>query len=286
MTSCYSGCQGIRRFSMLFSVACLVGGIAGCGVQVNSGKPNSGGSGTPTTSATGNWQISLTPVAGKTLFPYMSGYIQEDASNGGSANYTNGEFVAETLTGCYTGSNAISGQGQIEGNQLSFLSFSTNGQFLDIYATLDASATTFNGTYGVTGGCAGGAAGTVTATKYASFTGTYSGSIDGKEPAQTIQVTVSQNNQGNGNGYFQVSGSAQFTGFSCFTSGTLSSTSGQISGSATQLTFVTPDSGGTKVTLEGNIDTGAQTLTLSSINVSGGSCSGSYGTATLTRPSS
>jgi hypothetical protein len=178
--------------------------------------------------------------------------------------------------------NPIGGAGQIQGTQMSFSSFSVNGQFLSIEGTINAAGNSFTGTYQITGGCAGGATGTVSGTQYAALTGTYSGSRSGTA-GSTIQLTLSQNQQGNGNGVFLITGSAQFTGFGCFTAGTLSADSGIITGSDVQLAFSATGESGTQIVLTGTIDTAADKFTVSSIQVNGGSCAGSYGTATLTR---
>jgi hypothetical protein len=140
----------------------------------------------------------------------------------------------------------------------------------------------FSGTYSITGGCADGATGTASGTQYAALQGTYSGSIDGNSPPETLNLNVAQYTQGTGDGAFLTSGTATFSGISCFSQGTLAAQNGTVIGNVVNLTFNTNDPGGAQLNVVGTIDTAAKTLTLTTIQVNGGSCPGSLGTAALT----
>ena len=244
---------------------------------------------TPTTpqnsDATGNWQITFKSSGGPTLFPYATGFIMENITDTGTTKFLTAELTATSAAGCFQGTYAIFGTGAVNGTELTINSASINGQYVNIASTLDATSTHFTGTYAVTGGCATGASGAVSAVQYAALTGTYSGTVTGSSPAQTIKLQLTQNGQGNGNGEFQVAGSAAVTGFSCFQNGTLSAGSSFVTGPSAQLNFVTNDVTGAQLDLVGTFDPAADTVTLTSINVSSGACAGSLGTATLTRGS-
>lgn len=268
---------------VVFAVAFLGGGLTGCGSNSVAGKSGSGSTEPPpAANISGNWQITLTPTAGDSLFPSLSGYIQQNVTDGTATNYVSEEFSAAATSGCYTGINAIPGSGQVEGTQVSLDSFSVNGQYLDIYGTINSAGTSLTGTYTVSGGCAGGAQGTASGTQYAALTGTYTGSLPGVSGG-AVSLTLQQNSLGNGNGQFEVGGTASFTGWSCFTTGTLAGPSGWVSGSTVQLDFGTGDPSGAQVVFAGTMDAAASTVTLSSVEVTAGACAGQYGTGTLAK---
>lgn len=264
-------------------VAPMLAGLVGCST---AGYNNGGPSGPPPTTnpnLTGNWQVAVTPTSGGPLFQSLSGFIFEQAGAIGSQQFTTSAFKIQGPTACYYGSATIPSQGYSTGGGgvLEQRSFSVNGQFMVVNATIDPSGATFNGSYVINGGCANSAAGTLIGTSYKSLTGTYSGPVDGTNSAKTISVAVTQYVQGNGDGIFLVTGSGNFTGFPCFSTGTLPDTQGAVSGSFANLAFNTTDPTKAQLVLDGTFNVAADTLTLSSINVTSGSCSGSYGTATL-----
>jgi hypothetical protein len=280
-------------FGLVLSSA--IGGLTGC---TTSGQPGSvGGSGSGTGSGanyiylTGNWQFQTTTTTAPVPFTSLAGFINEQGDKPGVNDLTTAALQAQP-SGCYLGapvlplgSPVIPMQGATQGTALGLRSFSVNGQFLTLNATKDATATHLNGTWVVNGGCANGAAGTITGTQYAPLSGTFSGAISGSTPAKTLQLSLSQFATGTGDGVFPVTGTATMTGFACFTTGTLASTDGSVIGSSAALTFSTNDmSGPVTMALTGSFDPTAKTLTLTSVQVNGGSCSGSYGGATLTAP--
>lgn len=285
--------------STLFGLvlAGALGGLMGC---TTSGQPGSaGGSGSGSGGSgsgagyvylTGNWQFQTTTTTAPVPFTSLAGFINEQSDKPGVNDLTTAALQAQPSS-CYLGAPVIPlgapvipMQGATQGTALGLRSFSVNGQYLTLNATKDATATHLNGTWVVNGGCANGAAGTISGTRYAPLNGTFSGAISGSPPAKTLQLSLLQYDAGTGDGVFPVTGSATMTGFTCFTSGTLASTDGSVIGSSAVLTFSTNDMGGAKMVLTGSFDPTAKTLTLSSVQVNGGSCSGSYGGATLTAP--
>lgn len=232
------------------------------------------------TSLTGNWVLQTTPNAGTTPFTSLSGFMDQLTQNYAVNNTVTAALEAQPST-CYLGADLIPLEGHINGDSLGLRSFNVNGQYLTLLGTSDSTGTHLTGTYSVSGGCANGAAGTFTGVRYAIFKGTYAGGFPGAA-GRSMQMSVSQNTLGTGSGNFFVGGSATFTGFPCFTSGTMASTVGSIIGNTVQLDFTTNDVSGSHLLLAGTIDPTAGTFTVTTTQVTGGSCSGSLGQATLT----
>lgn len=260
------------------SSAALVFILSGCG---SGGTPTVN---TPTqppsgsqTSATGNWQFNMTPVQGGTVFPFVSGYVI-NGQNGVDA----AELTGTATTGCFLGRNSIAAGIGVSGTTLSLSSLSINGQYLNFVGTLNESKSSFSGSYKVSGGCADGATGTIQGARYASLSGNYGGTLDAT-PAQGMQLVLTQSSEGNGNGTFLVAGTATFSGFPCFTTGTLTFPDSDLTGSVVDLSIKTNDPAGAQVIVNGNMDVGATKLNLATVQVIGGACSGTYGTANLLR---
>jgi hypothetical protein len=255
-----------------------MGGFSGC---TTAGYPTNGSTPPPAGYAflTGNWVFQTTPSSGGTPFTGLAGFINEESQNPGVNDVATAALMAMP-GGCYQGADTIPLQGTVQASTLGLRSFDVNGQYVTINATKDAKADQLTGTYSVSGGCANGDAGTITGTRYAVLTGSYAGSTGS---GQGLQVTLAQNVQGTGSGTFFVGGTGTFTGFSCFTTGTMAASNGSVIGNAVMLTFATNDAGGGQLVLTGTIDQAAATLTLTSVDVTGGSCAANLGGATLTK---
>jgi hypothetical protein len=117
--------------------------------------------------------------------------------------------------------------------------------------------------------------------KYSSLTGNYKGALGDTAAAETMQLSLSQFQQGTGDGTFLVSGSGTFLGIPCFTQATLASSDGGVVGSTVKLSFVTNDPTSARLILTGTITPDAKTLTLATTTVTSGSCAGSLGGAVL-----
>ena len=276
--------SGITRLGPLTLSFAMISALLGCGgnVAVPGGAPAPAPPDPDYVLLTGNWQFQATPTAGTSPFGSFSGFIYKEADDPGTNDVVTSAFQVVPSSGCYDAAISVPLKGTAQGLKLSERSFSVNGQFLTLNATRpDKTSGTLTGTYTVSGGCANGAAGSITGTKYAALTGTYAGSIDGASPAKTLSLKLSQFTQGTGDGIFLISGSATLSGFACFTSASLASTDGAVTGSSAILNFTANDGLKTPIQLAGTFDPAAKTLTLSSITVPTGSCSGSYGTATL-----
>ncbi len=283
---CRASRPQVLRLASLSAASAALSAVLGCGGNV--AVPGGGSPVAPPDPnyvlLTGNWKFEATPTAGASPFSSFSGFIFEEADDPGTNDVITSAFQAVPTSGCYVAAISIPLKGTAQGLKVSERSFSVNGQFLSLTATrADKTASTLSGTYSIAGGCAGGASGTVTGVKYSPLTGTYAGPIENTSPAKTVSLKLTQFVQGTGDGIFLISGSATLGGFACFTAGTMTSSDGFVTGSTAVLNFTANDGQNTPIQLTGSFDPAASSLTLSSINVPSGSCSGSYGTATLTR---
>ena len=258
--------------------------LAGCGgtVSVPSG----------TTTAppvdyqylTGNWEFEVTPATGTSApFTAMAGFINEQGQDPGTFDESTAVFQVSPTTACYTGATVIPMGGNVQGTTAKYSSFSVNGQYFSITTTRNTAGTTLTGTYNDSGGCVKGVTGTVIGNRFMPLTGAYSGTITGSSPALGITANLSQGGQGTGSGVTEVGGSGVFTGFTCFTKGSLSPITSNVLGSAVTLDFTTNDPTAAHAVVTGTFDAAATTVTVNSIQVTSGSCSGAYGTATLTK---
>lgn len=272
----------IARCLAVFAIVGVVGGLTGC---TTSGFALNGNVSSPAgyTYLTGNWVFQTVPTASPTPFTSLAGYVSEENGNPGINDLTTAALQAQQPSSCYLGATLIPLQGALQAAALGLRSFSVNGQFITINAAKDSTATHLMGTYSVDGGCASGATGTLTGTRYSLLTGIYSGAATSRSSsAQTLRLALTQNSQGSGAGVFLVSGSATFSGFTCFTKGILQSGAGTIIGNTAVLNFLTDDVSGAQLVLYGTIDPAADTLAITSGNISSGNCSGAFGSANLT----
>lgn len=240
--------------------------LSGCGGTVGTSLGQNS-----SISLTGNWQLVATATNGTPAFSNFAGFINQPLNGGLTA-----VFQVEPGT-CYLGATTVPTSGTVTGTDVSLSSFSVNGQYIYITSTVNATNDQLTGTYQINGGCANGGTGTITGTRYAPLSGTYKGMLGSSSRTATLSLT--QGALGNGSGYSPVTGSATFSGISCFTTATLGANDGTVLGSAAQLTFTATD--GETVTLIGSINPVADSLSISSGTVSGGACSGPLGTGAL-----
>ena len=272
-----SGVSGVLRSSVLFAMALVMTGCTTTGYPLTGGTPPPAGY----AYLTGNWVFQASPTSKQAPFTALDGYVDEQPGDVGVNDLTTAALQAQEPSSCYTGATLIPLQGALQAASLGLRSFSVNGQFVTITATKDVTASHLVGTYAIAGGCADGAEGTLTGTRYGELTGTYSGTVTGSNPAMGIQLTISQNVNGSGEGLFLETGSAIFTGFPCFTKGTIANGSGSIVGNNVSLSFSTDDASGATFLMTGTLNTAADTLSISDATVIGGSCAGQVGAVSL-----
>jgi hypothetical protein len=151
--------------------------------------------------------------------------------------------------------------------------------------------TPWSGTYTLTSNsttCPVNQSGPFSATPVQDINGTYTGTGTLSTFLSAIPVTMSLTlSQGaplyppgapaSGSSRLGIAGSIQIQGFSCFSKGTMSTTtSSEVYGGPFSITFLMDD--GSSMMVLGSIgDTAASQLNINLLRVSGGSCSGSYG---------
>ncbi len=256
------------------------GSVSSSGSSESSSSDSNGTPG-PFVTITGNWEFTAKATAGAVPFSVLSGFINEAGTSATESNYVTMAFQVQSST-CYSNSPEISMQGGMMVDGMDLMSFPVDSQTLTAHITKNAAADQMTGTYDIKGGCADGEQGTLTGTLYAPLTGTYSGMISGTGSSKAIQLTLAQDDQGTGDGHFYVTGTAAFTGFPCFSTGTISGENSFVTGSSASLTVVTNEVSGSQLTLHGTFDPAADTLTVASMDVTGGNCAALTGGAVLT----
>ena len=274
-----------RRFSFVTLAALALGAsiLSACNNGGGKGSMSGGGSGSgggPAVNITGNWKIAFAASNSPAPIGSMAGYLYQ--SGQGSQLFTTAALQAQT-SGCFQDASTVPMYGETNGSSVTLASFAIESQMLSIDVQANASGNQFTGSYSIAGGCAGGAKGTVAGTEYAPLTGSYSGTVPGSSPTVGVSLTLSQDAGGTGLGTFPLSGSAGFSGISCFSQGTLAAINGSVIGDSVNMNFTTNDTQGAQVQMTGTLDPAAKTLTLSSIQINGGACGGSLGSATLVR---
>ena len=269
---------------MVASVHLVCLGFSGC--STNSSGGNGGGGGVivdPYANITGNWQIDATPSGAATPFTALSGNLYEINVNA-VAHQTTAALLVQS-TGCFADAGTVPLKGNVEQPKLSLTSFNVNGQILTLSATKDKAGKTFSGTYSIKGGCADGNTGTITGTKYSDLTGTFGGALAG-DSTKTVKLSLAQAALGTSGGTSLLTGSGTFTGFPCLTQERVEiGDSSHVSGSSVSLLLTAPGSSSTQVILLGTFLPDASSIDLASIQISGGSCAGTYGSLTLAKQS-
>jgi hypothetical protein len=241
-----------------------------------------GGTQTPRTgppvypAITGNWSFTAsTAVAGENVM--IGGYL----TNTNSTATVNSNTVTGTLhflnSTCYTASQDIPVTGTISyTGALSLTSSSISSQVVTAAGTLTGTVMN-SGTYSITGGCGNGDKGTVTGFLVPPFTNTYTGtftSVSGKQTGATVTTTQTGPNS---DGLYSVTGTATFTGSTCFSSGTIST--GAVLGSYLAVQIATNNNG---TVIFGGYDTDSTGKTVTgTYEVTSGICSGDVGTGSI-----
>ena len=258
----------------------------GCATRDKSPDPGTGTGGTGPTPigadyayVTGNWKFAAkdSKAAATTPPDVFAGVVYEQ---GGSTLPHFATSVLRSTSPCYTGATVVPSDGSVNSSSLQLASFSVLGQVLTIGLQKDSTAQALTGTYSIAGGACAGQTGTLTGQKYAAVNGSYSGSFD-STTQHSVVLNLSQNEGGTGEGTFVLSGSANFSGLSCVTTGTIDPNQSFVSGSDISVSVTANAS--TTVVLNGTIDPTAKTVQLQSTTVSGGTCAATFSGGTLTR---
>ena len=246
--------------------------LTGCGY---TGFAVNGGSSTAVQSD--NWE--LTPVAaavGGSAVPLtlLTGSINA------LTNANRVTAVLQATSGCYGAAAPVPLDGSRSGSQVDLRSFGDRGQYLTLIGQLDSGFSNFTGTYKVEGGCGDGDRGSVTGTRYNALTGQFVGSAVQGSNAYPTTLSLTQG-AATGEGTFQLSGSLNVSGGTCFTQGHFAKTQGFVTGSYFQADLT--DNAGVTVHIQGRSVPSADTLQIQSLTVTGAACTATYGVFPLKR---
>jgi len=256
-----SSLVALPAFASLF-IGC--GGSSGAIAPINPQEPK------PLLS--GNWTIVVTSNLTNAAYN-LGGYLSN--TNGSLAATLHvvpgesgcfGSAEAILFTGTVTTSGAISLTSAAVANQVISVTGSTPGGGL------------LTGSYKIAGGCAAGDSGTVYGLVEPSFAGTYTGTLQFAS-GTTIGVNATLAQSGpNAEGEYSLSGTVQFSGSPCFTTGTI--TSSTVFGEYLQVTLNTDQAGVVQFTGIG-VAVPSSTTIAGTFLVTAGSCAGTSGTVTL-----
>ncbi len=257
----------------------LAAALSGCGSGIHGVLPADLSGDTTGGNVTGNWQFTFKPAANTPVLTAASGSIDQSGGNTSQGQFTTAVLLLTAP--CYSSGKQLPTQGFATANGLSLNSFGDVGQYLNFVLTIANSGDSLSGTYTVQNGCAAGAHGTLAGVRFLPLTGTYAGAFTGgAQRAATLQLQ--QSAQQAGDGGFLLSGTAAFSGFSCFAHGTTSEpVGGSVSGSAATAHFITDEPAGSSVDLTGTFDPAAKTWTVTQYTVHGGGCDGQTGSGAL-----
>ena len=244
--------------------------LAGC-----AAGPTRGPNGSPLPDIrTGNWQVSSSAAAAIRL-PAISGSLQ------GSTAALTGTFHSKSQIACVAPTAAFSVSGKADHTGLITLTGPVAGGTLTITGTLAADGQSLsNATYNVSGGaCAFLATVSAQAQAYMPISGAYTGTYrDGDGQIATVQATLNQSADANGDGNYTLTGTAAPNN-PCFSpSVPISATT--VSGGNFTFTYTDPNTNNS-VTATGLFSGDASTLTVTGWT-SSGSCGSDNGTGTMT----
>jgi len=249
---------------------------SGCNVTHNSEQFTTPPS---TTTLSGNWAFTAPAVQGAPgPLTLNVGFTQGTGETvTGVAHLTGTSCVSSTTGIALTGAIAAN-------NQLTLTSAPFGGSTLSITGQLAATGKAItNPAWSFSGGsCAALGAAQIQAQNYADIAGSYTGTfVDSGNNQLAVTATLTQTTQPDGNGQFQLSGSATFPNNPCFTQSIV--TSSDVTGSSLSTTYTDSTSGAT-ITAVGTFNGDATQLTVTNWQVSGGLCDGDSGTGLLTAP--
>ncbi|HEV2577388.1 MAG TPA: hypothetical protein VGU25_09280 [Acidobacteriaceae bacterium] len=226
----------------------------------------------------GNWQVSATG-SGLPL-PMMSGALV-----GTSSGAFTGVLHADATTGCATAAQPIAITGTTDDTGLITLTGPVAGGTLTISGGLSSDGRSLtNATVNVTGGqCAFVSSVKAQVQNYSSVTGTYVGTFsDTQKPVMNVTANLTQSANGDTDGNFTLSGTANLGTNPCFVS-PVTVVNSQVTGGAFVLTY-TDNTTGNSVTATGSFSTDGSTLTVSNWSLTG-PCGADTGTGTLSKQS-
>jgi hypothetical protein len=212
--------------------------LAGCGGQSGIGTSVTPPETYPNLS--GNWTVVADSNLTSTAY-LLGGYMTNS-----DASVTATLQVFPDESDCFQRGGPITFTGKITTTgAISLTSSPVASQTISLAGTVLGNGL-LTGTYKVAGGCAAGDNGGVFGESVPSYTGTYNGTFQ-PDSGSAINVSLALTQSGPfANGEFNVSGTAAFSGSSCFTKGTI--TSSTVLGEFVQVAMSTDNGGAVQFT--------------------------------------
>jgi len=206
----------IMRIPLLVSLALLSALLIGCGGS--SGIPSPVNPTPAYPNLAGNWTVTADSTVTGAQYE-LGGYM----TNTGASVTATFYVYPFAESNCYPSEEAIPFTGTVTtSGAISLTSGSVANQTITMAGSISGGSS-FTATYEIAGGCAAGDAGLVLARAEPSYTGDYTGTLQSLSGSD-VNVSVNMVQSGpNADGEYSVSGTAQFSGTSCFTTGTITS---------------------------------------------------------------
>jgi hypothetical protein len=254
-----------------FVVAILGVLFTSCGGGSGPGNPE-------VTITGGNWSFSSTSANPTAQFVFFGGSLQQS-----------GKAISGVLTigfpACLTPLATFNVAGEVSGSSFTLKSNAADGGVLTIKGTVSGPKSLL-ATFSVAGGCADGEQGSVMGTYVPPLTGTWKATEDVAGSQVTITLTLTQSSTVSPQGFFSISGTAQYEGSPCELSGTVDPLISLVSGSLVGIMVNTSEAGGNSgQVLYGGMLQDPQTATSFQgfENILMGSCTGSGQIVTFTK---
>ena len=280
MISAWYGRAGLRTCAaVMYFFGLIVCGVAGCGSSSSSfGKI------TTTASVPGDWEFTATNSRGFAV--PMGVYLSLTGSAVSGTASVQMAFPQVCQNGCCGGpfaqfNNSLTGTLDDKGKLTLGSAMPNGGPTFTMTGTVSGGTMT-NGTFSLTGPCPD--QGTITGVALPPLDGTYAGTVTSKDTGQSygLSTTLQQSNTPNARGFFDVTGTATFTGYPCMTSATPATPLDLNSGFLGNQFAVTMNaSGGATLSISGTLSQDGKTIAASYL-VGGGTCHLDFGEGTLT----
>jgi hypothetical protein len=253
----------------------IVGGPAGCG---------SGSKITTTAGIPGNWEFTGTNSRGGKI-PMGVSLTSTGSAVSGTA-WVQMAFPQDCLNGCCGGpfaefNDSLTGTLDDKGD-LTLGSAVPNGGPVFTMTAMVSGGTMTNGTFSLTGPCPD--QGTITGVALPTLDGTYAGTVTSVDTGNSysLSTTLQQSAKVNARGFFDVSGTATFSGYPCLTSATVATPLEQNSGLLGNLFGITMNgAGGATLSISGTLSQDGKTISATYL-AGGGACHLDLGKGTLT----
>jgi hypothetical protein len=239
------------------------------------------------TGITGNWEITLASTTRAPIVYSFGTYLTQSGSTVSGV----GSWAHDAFPLCIGGNGFQCGYpfidlnpnvvGTIDANGNVAFATATSTQYpgtLTINANVPSDGT-LSGTYTITYST-NVEQGTLSANMIAPLNGTYTGTVVSSLTGQSMVLTTTLTQSSLSGGFLPFSGTASFTGASCFGSAAIPA-SGSFLGNQLEIYLVPVSSPATTILLDGTLSPDAKTLAVT-YNI-GGACTNDSGSGTLTR---